>query len=447
MLWQFWFDRLKRVLVQISGLCPNSPEAVQLSDWMSLTALPGPSRSAKAVQDLFYPAAPTDVLDNPADQGHQHRAKRFLTVLSHRQYHAAYRFVLEHSEEVFLDVQALLLAGRKNEGKSISQVMSQVVQWLNPQPTLVSSRENNKPPLWQDLISPLQAPFGSQAEDQSQRLQRQIFDVVRGRLDDLEGSLEGRVGHDSYLERFSSPIWKEILVTVRATAGPCFQGQLARYNTELPPSLPGEAVPALTRDLSRALCRLPQVRGNPALRATAAVEELIRRLSPMVAEWAAQQCKEALEAQAHGTVPSWPPSILQQVRAEHLGFSELVRAHTPAPPREESGGSATPRQRSPDRVAGLVESVEVPVESAVDLPPSHPPMDVTSSAKELVQNDSVLTSLTLGDAEMRARRKTLRRATGTPNQLGTSWVPLITTTDRVRTPLWASRPAARTNRG
>jgi hypothetical protein len=342
-----------------------------------------------------------------------------------------------------------LLAGRKNEGKTISQVMSQVVQWLNPQPTLVSSRENNKPPLWEDLVSPLRAAFGGQAEDQSQQLQRQIFDVVRGRLDDLEGSLEGRVGHDSYLERFSSPIWKEILVTVRATAGPCFQGQLARYNTELPPSLPGEAAPALTRDLSQALCRLPQVRGNPALRAPAAVEELIRRLSPMVAEWAAQQCEEALKAQTNGTVLPWPPSILQQVRAEHLGFSELVRAHTPAPPREESGGSATPRQRSPDRVAGLVESVEVPVESAVHLPPSHPPMDVP---EELVQSDSVLTSLTLGDAEMRARRKALRRATGTPNQLGTSWVPLITTMDRVRTPAkaapsWASRPAARTNRG
>jgi hypothetical protein len=48
-LWQFWFDRLEVVLAQILQLCPDSPKALQLSNWMALTALSGPSCSAKAV--------------------------------------------------------------------------------------------------------------------------------------------------------------------------------------------------------------------------------------------------------------------------------------------------------------------------------------------------------------------------------------------------------------
>jgi hypothetical protein len=71
---------------------------------MFLTALPRPSRLAKAVQNLFYSAALTNVLDNLIDQGHQYYVKQFLTVLSHRQYYAAYWFVLKHFKEAFLNV-------------------------------------------------------------------------------------------------------------------------------------------------------------------------------------------------------------------------------------------------------------------------------------------------------------------------------------------------------
>jgi hypothetical protein len=108
------------------------------------------------------------------------------------------------------------------------------------------------------------------------------------------------------------------------------------------------------------------------------------------------------------------------VQAKHLGFSELMQAHTPAPPREKSDGSATPQQRSLDKIAGLVKNVKVFVKSIVNLPSSYPPINVTSSAKELVQNDLVLTSLMLNNTKIRACYKAFCHAIGTPNQLGTS---------------------------
>jgi hypothetical protein len=62
----------------------------------------------KNVQDLFYPYAPTDILADPKDHGHQHCLGRFLTVLTYSQYYAAYWFVLEHLKEIFLKIEAVL---------------------------------------------------------------------------------------------------------------------------------------------------------------------------------------------------------------------------------------------------------------------------------------------------------------------------------------------------
>ena len=154
---------------------------------------------------LFYPGAPATVLADPKEQGHLYRRGRFLIALEHLKYHSIGQFVLEHPEEGFLDIQATLRVGRHN-GKIISQLISHVAQWINPHPTKVADRENNKPQLWRDFIPALTAEFGSKAEQKSRELQRQIFDVVQSRLDELEGSLEGDMGKDSYLERFRSPI-------------------------------------------------------------------------------------------------------------------------------------------------------------------------------------------------------------------------------------------------
>jgi hypothetical protein len=94
---QFWFDTLDEVLEQISNLSQHYVEAVQLRDWTALVRLP-PSRSPIDVQELFYPHAPADILDNLELNGHSHRRVNFLVALEHSSYHRAYQYVLEHPE-------------------------------------------------------------------------------------------------------------------------------------------------------------------------------------------------------------------------------------------------------------------------------------------------------------------------------------------------------------
>jgi hypothetical protein len=362
------------------------------------------------------------------------------------------------------DIQTALRAGR-TEGKVISQVISQVVRWINLQPAVVGDRDNNKPPLWRDFIPALEATVGSEAEALAQTLQREIFRVVRQRLDSFDGNLEGDVGQDSYLERFSSPIWNELLVLVHHAAGPRFQGLLAPYNTDLPPRLPSQSAPALTRDLSRAISRLPQISGNPALGARPALDELMRLISPVVIQWAVQHCERALTAQGQGRVPPWPPSVLERVRVQHEVFCEFAPVPPPVQPQEGADGPPRPRQSPSTQSAGVVSSVESPAPSLVNSTDVHPLTVATSNTQAADGTDSVLTSLSLDELDLKLRRKALRQTTGALNRAAragaseTSWTPLITTMDRVKgdgvrpqektaaRASWMSRPVARTNRG
>jgi hypothetical protein len=72
---------------------------------------------------------------------------------------------------------------------------------------------------------------------------------MQGQLDNLKERLEDKVAKDSYLDRFSSPIWHDLLVIVRTAVRLQFQGTLARFNTEILNSYVCETTPALSQDL------------------------------------------------------------------------------------------------------------------------------------------------------------------------------------------------------
>lgn len=411
-------------LWQISQLCAGSPESVQLSDWVKLTDLRRPT--PKATQDLFYPRYPDDVLAELEDYGDQHRAKGFLTALDHHQYYAAYRFVLEHPEQNFVDIQSLLRAGR-TDGKIVSQVMSHVVRWVNTKPTEVKASENNKPPIWKDLVPILKITSDEDAGQQSRLLQRQIFDIVRDRLDDLEASLVGELHEASYLDRFNLPTWNEILACVQATIGSEFKGPLARFKTRLPASVPGRSISSLTQDLSQALKCLPQVKGNPALRNPLAVEELARLISPTVTQWAAQQCEQALAAQDHAEVPLWPTSVLQRVRVEYSRLSELLQTQTVMQARDDGD--------DPREVTSVTNGAELPTETWTDsiVENIQPVINVGGMTEEPAGVDLVSKLLTIDDEEMKERRKVRRQGrqvrAGIPSVR--SWTPPLPLVDRL----------------
>jgi len=78
-----------------------------------------------------------------------------------------------------------MLRTSRSDGRAVSQVIYHIIQWLNPQPSKIADRENNKPPLWREFIAPLRDGFGDRAEEQSRELQRKIFKVVRDRIGEL----------------------------------------------------------------------------------------------------------------------------------------------------------------------------------------------------------------------------------------------------------------------
>jgi hypothetical protein len=287
-----------------------------------------------------------------------------------------------------------------------------------------------------------------EAESIARQLQRDIFNVVRARLGEIiDGSCDGDISKPTYLARFGYPIWNELLVLVYRAIGPRFCGQLALFNTKLPQ--PGLSAPALTRELSIALSQMPEVRGNPALHAQDAVEELVQRILPTVTGWASERCNNAITSQDQGTVEAWSPSVAKYVHARRLVFQSMVQALSSSPP---PGPSNRPTGEAGTECSEPITPQSVnPNFRPVNLAPVNAP-----------GSDPVLQSFGLND--MSSRRRAFRQAP--PNQQakptipGTQWAPPVTTMDRVHQsrislptkplgePAWMSRrPAARANRG
>jgi hypothetical protein len=126
-------------------------------------------------------------------------------------------------------------------------------------------------------------------------LQRQIFSVVHKRIDEFTDSTTSAYlsklpddQGDTYLERFVLPVWKDVLIMVHQIAGSRFQRSLAKFNTQCPTSLPSRPESSLSHFLRDAISRAPEIRLNPALCSSQAIEILMMKIAPIVTDWAAQ---------------------------------------------------------------------------------------------------------------------------------------------------------------
>ena len=288
-----------------------------MADWAALIRLPRPY-SAASVREFFYPSAPLEALRDLNVEGQSYRRPKFLAELQSSGYYHAYQSALELPSDL-LDVSAILRTSR-SDGRAVSQVMCHIVQWLNPQPSKIADRENNKPPLWREFVAPLRDSFGDQAEEQSRELQRQIFKVVRDRIDELTrgnvgsylSKLPSKEEGQAYLERFGSPIWKDILVATHSVVGPNFQGLLCGFNTRDPKSLPSPAESrTLVQAVDQAIRCIPEITCNPAFQNPVALETLMSQISPLISDWASKQCGEALVAQIPSQTPYQAPLVLE----------------------------------------------------------------------------------------------------------------------------------------
>jgi hypothetical protein len=311
-------------------LSDDDLQSVQPADWKALVGLR--SRSASDVRELFYPGAPLE--ENSEVDGSLHRRPKFLGALDDAAYFNACQAVLEFSDRRLPDIQTMLGTGRR-DGKAVSQLMCHVVKWLNPSPTKVGDRENNKPPLWRDLMWPFNAGSSSskaETEGQAQELQRRIFDVVRDRVAELSdlSTMPDTGGDSSYLERFDTPIWKDILVAVHSMVGPRFQGVMAKFNQQDPTTLSSRQESTLVSAISKTIRQIPEIKQNPALRSSKALDGIMAKISPIILAWASEQCTEALRVQKLGQAPPWPPSVLKSVTSELENLNSLLPQLSPA---------------------------------------------------------------------------------------------------------------------
>jgi hypothetical protein len=185
-----------------------------------------------------------------------------------------------------------------------------------------------------DFLPSLKEKHGDLADEKLVLLETQLYDILRSRICELvDGEacsylerLPADVIGDGYLERFACPIWKDLLVAVHGAAGGVFKCPvLQRFNTQDPGTFHFHTRPKLTKAIAGALHCLPEIQRNPALREIDAIEELMTAISPVVVNWAARRCRDALNAQKFTHVTPWSPSTLKLVVSECESFDLALK--------------------------------------------------------------------------------------------------------------------------
>ena len=261
---------------------------LHLLDWNKLAGLPH-RPTVQDVQELFYPGLGPNIKPSSTTK----RKRDFLINATDDAYFLFYQSVLSQLERRFIDIQALLKT-TKQDGKLMSIVMSHVVQWINPEPKKVVDRDNNKPQLRKDLIPALRAKYGDEADDQSRTLQQAVLEHVRENVKDFNSTTLQQYLHEypgtddkAYSIRFKHEVWRKVLSIVTSFIGSSFQREyLTCPVLEVTGKIRPSTIAQTARDL---ICQIPDVANDPALQSTAASEQLLRLMQPLIAEWIAKQ--------------------------------------------------------------------------------------------------------------------------------------------------------------
>lgn len=441
------------VLDSISQLVGDNLESIRVADWNILAQL-SPSRSAADVQRIFFPHAPVEVLADPKINDSLHRRPKFLAAVDDTAYQQIYQKVLGSTNLCFPDFQGILRVGR-HQGKVMSQVMNHVVHWLNANPTKVSDRDPNKPQLWQNFLLAFDGESG-----QARRLQRQIFEFVGSRVDeftsDSNNSYLATLPHaqdDSYLKRFVSPVWQDLLISVHKTVGLRFQEPLSKFNTSDLEGLPSQPESTLTQAFSDAITRIPDVSRNPALSSQQALEVLMAKISPIVTAWAAEQCKETQTAASPNRMSPRALAVEEIVRAQHDIDVEIPESNMEEDDDDERGieDALNYLRRSTERPNSDMSNDEVTQASATKnlkgMPqPTHLLLDEREMRMQRIQHRQNHSGRSTGDQH--ANRKDVpevlqveepRTKTGILNTLH---IPAKKTVASRRKSDWRNSPAA-----
>jgi hypothetical protein len=293
---------------------------VGLSDWNALAGLPL-HRTHSDVQALFYPNQRIeDDGDIPAG-----RRPGFFSTVEDAAYEKLRQFVALAPDCAFVDVHSIVKTCKQG-GKIMSIVMTHVGQWMNYEPEQVPERSNNKPPLRNDFLPSLQEKYGQGAERQSIVLQERILNYVRKNTKDLTSPALKHFLHEypsseNYAERFEHSSWKDILVLVLNFAGPRLRHpSVVRFNTDDLQAIQPKPAAAIAQGLSKMYSLIPELAKNPALQQKSATDDLSAVLQPVVAQWAAKHCLQALQ----DPQGNWDTSTKAHIKAELVRYNALL---------------------------------------------------------------------------------------------------------------------------
>lgn len=288
------------------------------------------NRTPEDIQKLFYPESESNTEINIPEL----RRQGLFPTADDEVYKNLYKFVLLRPDLSFPDIHSLLKI-TKQEGKVMSTVMSHVGQWLNRNPTKVAERDNNKPPLRNDLVPALRERHGEKADEQSLELQNRVLEYVRDNIGEftcptVEHYLQEYPHGDgtAYTKRFEHEAWKGVLIIVLDIAGPHLQhNALLRYNAEDPRETCSKPASAIAQAVCKIIGRIPEVLQNPALNETDAMDDLRETIEPLIVRWVTRQCAKALESPAE----HWQPSAIKMIEAQHAKYVALVEEDVPLP--------------------------------------------------------------------------------------------------------------------
>lgn len=344
------------------------------ADWKEMSESLGADRTEEQVRELFYPGQGPRQVGRPAK-----RNPKLLVVLDDQAYWDIYNCIIRTPALHFPNVYRLTDLS-KNDGRVLFQVMDHVVNWLNPNRTVIKDRrDNNKPPLRNDLLPALQhfsakhvqqarrrlkmsiadVTARSQAETASIMLQQEVLEFVLDHLAAfksravkayLEPSAGGPNG-ESYADRFLNKTWRGVLEIVRSYARPDFRpewssSEMARDGE--PDSEPSrQAV-----DLTGAFCQYAM--GAPGFAENTALRHRIdsSAFRDALARWFSEQCGYELRACADGERGDGPrtPECVQQpatggetVSSDSGNEQQIARAPEEATRRKEQPRTALRR--------------------------------------------------------------------------------------------------------
>ncbi|KAI9777628.1 MAG: hypothetical protein M1839_008682 [Geoglossum umbratile] len=174
----------------------------------------------------------------------------------------------------------------------------------------------------------MQSRYGDAAGIESMTLQKDIHFVLQ-RCEDFDDMAINRYLQEFpddrddryYNERFTTQVWKDLLVMQSCPNRPLQSGQV----------------------MYSVITGLSEVKNNPALNTQQALDDLFIRIQPLVVQWALDQCDISLRLQFFKTSNHWPPVKLEFVKTERSKFSHLLKVMGTAFPSRELEGSGLVR--------------------------------------------------------------------------------------------------------